>query len=325
MEGRMRAIIVACAMASAATITTQVARAAEGNIFGGPVGGTDIRNAILPANPGFYGALIGAQTIASRAYGDNWSQNSHVNIGLHVSGAAATLMYVYPVKLWGGTLASSVQAQATYGHESFNGRSQYFEGFGDVYSELIAYSKYFGPLWGGKPENAPPGLPYGLTVKAAYSMIFPVGKYNTTDLQTVGHNDYFYIPNFAFTYLTGPNVLGDGLEVSAHLFLDFSSTNSRDRYSSGTVGDLDFAVSERVGRWQAGLSGFYGRQWSDDTVNGVKVSPSGKHLGTLSLGPVVAYDIPDWKASIKLKVQLPVEQRNALNITRFLISFSKAL
>ncbi|WP_321967895.1 transporter family protein [Burkholderia cepacia] len=87
--------VIGCDVALAVMLPAQTGWASEGNIFGGPVGGTDIRNAILPASPGLYGALIGAQTIASRAYGDNLSQNSCVNIGLHVSGAAATLMYVF--------------------------------------------------------------------------------------------------------------------------------------------------------------------------------------------------------------------------------------
>ncbi|CAH2902183.1 MAG: hypothetical protein PCALPYG88_5672 [uncultured Paraburkholderia sp.] len=217
----MKNIAVFGAALIAGALVTTTASASEGNIFGGPVGGTDIRNATLPTQPGFYGALIGAQTFGTRAYGDNWTQNPRADIGVHVSGAAATLLYVYPVTLWGGTLASSVQGQVTYGHMSVNGRSQYFEGFGDVYSELIAYSKYFGPLWNSNPEKRVSRLPYGLTVKLAYSMIFPVGKYNTTDLQTVGHNDYFYIPNIAFTYLTDPNAFGDGLELSTHLFLIF--------------------------------------------------------------------------------------------------------
>lgn len=304
---------------------TTAALASEGNIFGGPVGGTDIRNATLPTHSGFYGALIGAQTYGTRAYGDNWSQNPRADVGVHVSGAAATLLYVYPVSLWGGTLASSVQGQVTYGHMSVNGRSQYFEGFGDVYSELIAYSKYFGPLWNSNPEKRASNLPYGLTVKLAYSMIFPIGKYNTTDLQTVGHNDFFYIPNIALTCLTAPNLLGDGLEISTHLFFDFFAKNRRTYYASGPVGDLDFAISERIGLWQAGVAGFYARQWADDSINGALAPPNGKRLGALALGPVISYDIPGWKASIKVKAQFPVQQKNTINITRIIVAFSKAL
>ncbi|MGY6126820.1 SphA family protein (plasmid) [Paraburkholderia strydomiana] len=299
--------------------------ASEGNIFGGPVGGTDIRNANLPTKPGFYGGLVGAQTFATRAYGDNWEKNPRATVAAHVSAAAAGLLYVYPVSLWGGTLASSVQGQATYGHLTVNGRSQYFEGFGDVYSELIAYSKYFGPLWSSNPEKRVTGLPYGLTIKVAYSMLFPLGKYNTSDLQTVGHNVFYYIPNFAFTYLTEPNVFGDGVELSAHVFLDFSSRNSGTNYASGPVFDLDFAASDRMGQWQAGVAGFYARQWSDDNINKVAVPPNGKRLAALGIGPVVSCDIPKWKANLKLKVLFPMGQSNTLNITRVIVAFSKAL
>ncbi|WP_341317497.1 transporter [Paraburkholderia sp. IMGN_8] len=321
----MRTKIIIGGMALAAGLSPVAAWSSEGNIFGGPVGGTDIRNAMLPTTSGFYGALVGAYSFANHLYGDNWAQNSKAKVDAHVWGGAATLMYVYPFKLWGGTLASSIQGQVTYGHMSAFGKSQYFEGTGDIYSELISYSKYIGPLWGERPANGLPYLPYGLTVKAAYSMIFPTGKYNTTDLQTTGHNDYFYIPNFAVTYLTGPNGLGDGLEFSAHVFLDFSSRNNKTKYSSGPVNDVDIAVSERVGRWQAGVAGCYATQLSDDTINGIQAPPNGKRLASVALGPVLAYDIPDWKASVKIKVQLPVAQRNALNLTKVIVSFSKAL
>nr|WP_288829456.1 transporter [uncultured Paraburkholderia sp.] len=91
------------------------------------------------------------------------------------------------------------------------------------------------------------------------------------------------------------------------------------------MGDLDFAASERIGRWQAGVAGFYAHQWFDDNINGVTVPPNGKRLGALGVGPVLSYDIPEWQANLKVKVQFPVQQRNTLNITRFIIVFSKAL
>ncbi len=110
----------------------------------------------------------------------------------------------------------------------------------------------------GTPAAPSPGtrpLPYGLTVQAAYSMIFPTGAYNTHQFNTPGHNDYFYIPNAAASYLFGPNFLGDGLEVSARVFYDHASTNQANSYTSGDVIDLDYAISERSGPFQYGLFG----------------------------------------------------------------------
>lgn len=306
------------------SIACQPAFASEGNTFGGPVGGTDIRNAYLPSASGFYGGVVAAEGAATRYYGDNGAQNSAINVNVHLPAAALGLMYVYPFTLWGGTLASSVQAAYATGNIELNNRRTEVNGMQDLYSEIIAWSKYLGPI-GAMPENAKPGLPYGLTVKLAYSMLFPTGKYNTTDLIAPGHNVFYFIPNFAFSYLTGPNLLGDGLELSAHVFLDISSTNHTTHYSSGPVGDIDVALSERMGRWQVGVGAYYAAQWEDDVRNGTLVAPNGKHLVSAGVGPIIAYDIPAWKASVKLKAQFPVYQRNYLGASRFFLIFSKAL
>ncbi|CAH2810986.1 MAG: hypothetical protein CPDRYMAC_7102 [uncultured Paraburkholderia sp.] len=94
---------------------------------------------------------------------------------------------------------------------------------------------------------------------------------------------FFYIPNIAFTYLTDPNFVSDGLGLSADLFLDHSSRNRHTSYASGPVADLDFTASERIGRWQAGVAGFCARQWANDSINGVAALPNGKCLGALAL------------------------------------------
>ncbi|OKO76962.1 hypothetical protein AC629_32305 [Bradyrhizobium sp. NAS80.1] len=117
--------------------------------------------------------------------------------------------------------------------------------------------------------------------------------------------------------------MGDGLELSARLFLDFASTNTATNYSTGAVADIDFAITEKFGRWQAGLAGYYGHQWQNDIHNGMIVAPNGKNLETIGVGPVVAYAIPEWNAVWKLKVLEPMTQRNSLNTTRVFLSFNK--
>jgi hypothetical protein len=299
------------------------AHAAEGPFYGGPVGGTDIRNAYLPPNSGFYGTLVGGTFWSSHAYNDNGNTNgtvqSHGDLGI----AAFGLMYVYPFHLFGGTLASSVQDSVSAGYLSVKNHHDYFRGFGDLYADIFSWSKYLRSPF-GKSAYARPGLPYGLTVKLAYSMIFPTGKYNTTQLSTSGHNVFIYIPNFAVTYLTGPNFMGDGLEFSVHVFFDIVGRNSATNYSTGSIYDIDAAISERVGRWQVGVQGYYARQWEDDIQNGQIVAPNGKRLVAADVGPVVSYDIPQWKSTVKLKIQLPVYSRNTLGIGRAFVIFTKA-
>ncbi|WP_084688089.1 SphA family protein [Paraburkholderia oxyphila] len=297
--------------------------ASEGNYFGGPVGGTDIRNAYLPSDTGFYGSVVAGAALATHMYGDNGDRENSVQAHGDQAVGAFGLLYVYPFHLFGGTVGTSVQLPVTAAYLSIDNRHEYYRGFGDLYADLIEWSKYIGPVF-GNVKSSRPDLPYGLTIKLAYSMIFPTGKYNTTQLQTPGHNVFFYIPNFSVTYLTGPNFLGDGLEFSAHVFFDFTSHNSATNYSSGPVYDIDSAITERFGRWQAGLSGYYARQWDGDIQDGLPVKPDGKRLVTAGVGPIIAYDIPSWKANVKFKLQFAVANRNTLGISRTFVVFSKA-
>ena len=132
-----------------------------------------------------------------------------------------------------------------WGSIKVNGKHQSFKGMNDIYTDVLMWSRHLGEVEGGRPR--------GLTMKLGYSMVLPTGKYNTSDLYTTGRNTLYYIPNGAFTYLTGPNFLGDGTEFSMSYFLDIARKNSATGYRNGMVLDVDMAVSEVVGRWQLGV------------------------------------------------------------------------
>ena len=72
-----------------------------------------------------------------------------------------------------------------------------------------------------------------------------------------------------------------------------------------------FAVTERIGRFQAGLAGFYSFQVADDMSFGVPVAPDGRRMRLLDLGGVVAYDMSEIAASMKLKVVSTVITQNS--------------
>jgi hypothetical protein len=323
MENAVK-VKVSSLIVTGAALLTNSAFAAEGAFYGGPVGGTDIRNAYLPGAPGFYGGLATVGVWADQVYGDNGKKSPVVTGKGETGGAAAALLYVYPFKILGGTVASAVQIAVAGSHVEINKNEiTYFE-FGDTYVDVLAWSKYLGSPVVGSASSGKPGLPYGATVKLAYSMILPTGKYSSTQLVSLGHNVFFYIPNAAVTYLTGPNFLGDGLEFSAHVFFDIASYNHATNYRTGPIYDIDAAITQRTGKWQYGVTGYYARQWEDDTQNGVPVPGNGKRLVAAAVGPVVAYDIPEWKANVKCKLQLPVYTRNGFATTRLTFVFSKA-
>ena len=251
---------------------------------------------------------------AGEKFYDNDGRSPTTSVRLPGGIAEFGLLYVYPGQLFGGTLGSSVATGYGWGSIKVNGKHQSFKGMNDIYTDVLMWSRHLGEVEGGRPR--------GLTMKLGYSMVLPTGKYNTSDLYTTGRNTLYYIPNGAFTYLTGPNFLGDGTEFSMSYFLDIARKNSATGYRNGMVLDVDMAVSEVVGRWQLGVAGYYARQIADDRLNGQRVP--GNRFASAAVGPVVAYNIPDCKCSVKFKAQFSVFTRNSLAPNAAYLFFNKA-
>jgi hypothetical protein len=306
-------------LASAGIVAvTSTSYAAEGITYGGPRGGTDINGAYLPEASGFYGIAMLWGGSLDRYYGNNGGPSSSVDFSGKVAVPGLGLLYVYPFKLAGGTLGTSVLQTYAGSRLCVNGYCRTEQAWGDLYSDILMWSRYLGP------RESPNGLPYGLTVKAAFSMQFPTGQYEAfSPTPSLGNNVYRFIPNIALTYLTGPNVFGDGVEFSTQVFYAKTTRNKATDYDSGDTIDIDFAVSERAGRWQYGLAGNYAFQLQGDREYGEEL-PGGNKIGIVTLGPVVAYLIPSWKSEIKAKLQLPVYTRNSAHQVGAMVSIAKA-
>ena len=288
------------------------AQGAEGSVYGGPVGGTDIRNAYVSPVPGFVVGFANVPGFITNINGNNGGESRtlrRVNVGYDIQ--AVAVAYTYPFKLFDGILSSALQGSyQPYVRFSVNDRTERISGWGDLYSDILGWTKYLGSTSAPRPGAA--ALPYGLTLKVDYSMIFPVGAYNTHQFDTPGHNDYFIIPNVTATYLSKPNFLGDGVEYDLHAFYDRALTNPTTNYASGDIIDLDYAISERSGRWQYGIAGFGAFQVNRDVQSGQTVPIKGNYFTEIQIGPVVAYDFPKLGLGLKLKVQLPVYDRNTI-------------
>lgn len=314
----MRQVVVALSLSLCLLGGARSAFATAGATFGGPVGATDINNAYLPP-PGFFGGLAEGYASSGELAGNKGAQtpaSATVNV------MAVYLGYVYPFKIAGGSLASGIQPSYFSPYHIQIGKDQpeqHLDGWGDTYVDFLNWSRHIGPLFGERPPapvpNQPPE-PYGLTVKAEYSMIFPTSAFDPNrPFNSSGHT-YFFIPNIAATYLTTPDFLGGGVEFDAHLFYDHQTKNRQIDYASGDIIDLDFAVAQRLGRWTVGGVGTWAIQLGPDRAGSQQtvVSPSGRFFETLRVGPLVKYDIPKWHSFIKLKSDISVVTRNSLNV-----------
>jgi len=318
IRGAVLAAAVCCASAPSFAL--------EGSAAAGPIGGTDIRSS-LPLPPGLYAGSIFVYAEANQFNdGAGHLVPAFADLALTKTRVAPFLLYVPDLKLLGGTImaAGVVQAGPECGHLFGSTPKRCVTGLGDPYVEL-SWSRYFGTPRPSRYPGAFP-IPEGLAVSLAFGVVIPAGRYNVTDatLQgiSVGNNLWDFAPIIGFTY-TSPPILAEGTEITGRLFWNNYLTNPATQYATGSLLNLDFAVSEHVGRWQGGLAGLYITQIADDTQFGVRLPPDGRRVDVLELGPVLAYDFPEYGAAAKIKVLKSLYSINAVNAWGVAVSWIK--
>ncbi|MFC6336665.1 hypothetical protein GIR22_16680 [Pseudomonas sp. CCM 7891] len=288
---------------------------------GPSLGGSDIRTAYLPSKPGFYGGIATQRSSTHASHGNDGKEKPQASVNAYALATYLSVQYVYPQQWLGGTIASGVRlGYNVAGNFELNGDQQSFTGMIDPYLDIIKWSKNFGVIGatGNEVQGSP--LPYGLTAQVAYSMIFGLGDYDQHKNLTPGRGTHYAIPGMAVSYLTQPGFLGDGIEYSARVQAGYAFKNRHTSYESGTVWSFDTAASIRNGRWQYGLTAFMNYQFDDDKMEGRTVGKHGSRLREIRGGPVVAYAIPGTPSTVKFKFSAPIQARNTLSVTEFLIT-----
>jgi hypothetical protein len=311
---RRRAALLAAALALASPTAV---RATEGGFVAGPIGGSDIRAALLPP-PGTYGVLV---PIVGRGldFRNRDGSIGPVDFTARFGALGFGGAHVFRPEVFGGRFyAAAVGSAATGcgtqravpGGLSVPTRSECQTGFGDTTLEA-GWGRHLGTLGlPGYPGGEDPRrafIPYGLSVTAGLGALLPTGAYGTRDLAPPGLNTFVLWPNVALTW-TSPPWLGDGTEVSARAFFLSPFRNPKTDYQSGQMAVLDWAVSERFGRWQVGAAGTAAWQTNADRV---PVPGAGRVRGpttsVTAVGPVVAVDVPELSAFVALKYLTEVE------------------
>jgi hypothetical protein len=302
--------------------------AIEGNTAAGPIGGTDIRSALLPP-PGFY---AGGAGLVSGVHEIHDGQGNPVpgldDVHLIARMAGPFFIYVPDYKLFGGSIGlfGTVPIGQQCGQLISAIPRRCISGFGDPYVEA-AWSRSFGRLRLSRDPGAFP-IVEGLTIALGLGAVIPVGKYDpklqTTNGITVGNNTWDLAPSLAVTYTTPP-LLAEGTEFSAKLYWNNYRTNPDTHYKAGSLLDVDFAVTEHIGRFQLGFAGFYAFQVADDRQFGVVLPPDGRRVKYLNLGGVLNYDMPEYGAVIRIKPLVTVYSRNAVVQKGIAIGFVKKL
>ena len=305
------------AYAGISILISTVALANQSPITGGPIGATDINNAFLPAQGEVFLGLTGLSAFSSRLVNNDYN---YVPGSSHALLAAVYVGYVYPFSVLGGKLSSGLQeGYEADGRLMLPGlRDQTVVGWRDLYVDFANWSRYVGPIFGESTaqHGGGPPVPYGLTVKFEYSMIFAIGQYNNGAPLSPSAGTTFFIPNAGATYLTQPDRLGGPFEVDLHFFYDARSENPHNDYTNGSIVDLDYAAVQRFHRYSFGITGSYAVQVEDDLVGPYRheqlVSPEGDHYGIFTLGPIFSAPIPFLNGSFKIKAPFAIRARNTL-------------
>jgi hypothetical protein len=289
------------------------ALAVEGSTAAGPIGGTDIRAAQLPP-PGLYGGAVFLYAEAHQ-YLDGQGNVVLPDLDLTRKRVGPFLFYVPDVQVLGGSIAFAgiVPGGTECGRLVAVTPKRCISGVGDPYVEAM-WSRYFGTPHKSRFGDAFP-IAEGLTVALAFGMVIPSGKYSVLDATiqglTLGNNLWDFAPIVAVTYITPP-LIADGTELSAKLYWNNYQPNRLTHYASAQLVDIDFAVSEKIGRFQAGIAGFYAFQTQGDSIDGVAIPGDGHRGRVLELGGVLAYDMPEQVASMKIKALKTVIVENAV-------------
>lgn len=283
---------------------TASSSAVEGPSLAGPIGGTDMRSGLLPP-PGIY---VGTIQLYARTM-DFLGRDGKVVPALKDAQLAKVvggpfIYFVPPTKVFGGSVALAAVAPIldVWGHLFTDQSTDRSVGVGDPYVE-IAWSRYFGTPRPSRYAGANP-VPEGLSLLFGFGAVIPIGQYEAASplsrALSPGTNIWDFAPTAAITYTTKP-ILAEGTEFSAKVYWNNYVENPSTRYLTGDLLDVDFAITEHIGRVQLGITGFYAWQISNDKIDGVSLPPDGLQAKIFELSAVIAYDMPESASSVKLK------------------------
>jgi hypothetical protein len=100
----------------------------------------------------------------------------------------------------------------------------------------------------------------GFVVKSGLAFYAPTGTIQgVSGLNNQGRPYWTFQPELALSYLA------NGWNLTAFLYEEFNTKNSRTDYTTGDIFHVDFTATKTIGKWTFGPVGYYVAQVSDDT------------------------------------------------------------
>lgn len=303
MKIKIQTVIVHClllfmlVLGGIVSLAPENVYAAQGLTPAGPIGGTDMNQALTPPS-GLYGGLVYGYVHYNDWYFDD-SKGHPIDDGTHFG--ALGLMYVYDTKLFGGSVLSSMSIgyqTLTFGYNetALNPTGTYYdaEGLMDMYTDIFFWTRFFpGKAFTSQPKGS--FIPYGLGIGGGLGMTWPTGAFDEDDPFNVGSNHYTFSPSIAATWTTPSLIgkaLGDATQFSARVFYNHYTENEDLEFTNGALLSVDYAITQLSGAWQYGIQGNAFKQVSGDDL-GAKAIAMGRtknRTESINLGPIVQYN-----------------------------------
>jgi hypothetical protein len=308
-QARLARRWVACALA----IVAPTAQATEGGGTVKVLGVETVRAGVMPP-PG----LRVLTTVGG--YGSTRSNDSEgnpragtSNFELSVSALTVRAQYVWPQKLWGADVETRVgytlyaDTKLDFDVTTAGGpvhRAARSHGAADALFDPITLGWHFDSF------HQIAGLEFYI----------PTGSFDPTRLANQSRGYWSIAPTYRFTWY--PTAL---LEVSGNLVVLFNLENPDTDYKSGREVSFDYGVGYAFAQtWQAGASGYWYKQISDDEVNGVTVS-GGNRGRVVAIGPFIRYHPLSEEWGVTLKWQIEAAARNKTQGNRLYLQIAKQL
>ena len=165
----------------------------------------------------------------------------------------------------------------------------------------------------------------GFGVKTGLGFYAPTGTIQGVQgLSNVGSPYWTWQPELALSYLA------DGWNLTAYMYAEINTANSRTNYTNGTIFHADFTATKTIGKWTFGPVGYYVAQVSDDKCP-IGVCTVFNPLGTLTnaqrfqvfaLGGLVEYNFGPASLSLWATQELTAKASNTAALARIGEDFS---
>ena len=262
--------VFACLLGAMLLIAPISASAMEGGASGG-LGGEDFMGGALPP-PGFYYLNYLMYYSANTVKDGNGNKIEVPTRDFKLKAVVDLNRFVYitKYKILGADYGAQVIVPLVYlDVQAFSPSSDRTSGIGD----LIVTPVILG--WHSKNWHGAFGL----------DAFVPTGSYDKTGkTPSIGRNYWTSEIAAAFTYLSD-----SGIEFSSKVMYDINWENKDTKYKSGNEFHLDALLGYHMGpSWSLGINGYYYKQMTDDTLNGVTVG-DGIRAQVAAIGPAVSY------------------------------------